>query len=32
MLNKELFKETMPKLLSIHGIKIEKIIKDYGGV
>ena len=28
MLNKELFKETMPKLLSIHGIKIEKIPVD----
>ena len=28
MLNKELFKSTMPKLLSIHGIKIEKIPVD----
>lgn len=28
MLNKELFKETMPKLLSIHGIKIDKIPVD----
>ena len=28
MLNKELFKETMVKLLSIHGIKIDKIPVD----
>ena len=28
MLNKELFKSTMPKLLSIHGIKIDKIPVD----
>ena len=28
MLNKELFKDTMVKLLSIHGIKIDKIPVD----
>ena len=28
MLNKELFKSTIPKLLSIHGIKIDKIPVD----